>query len=252
MLLKGKVALVTGATGGIGGAIARRLAAAGATVIATYVGSSKRAEAMVSAASDAHGAVSIMQLDQRSPAVIERCASAIRDDYGRLDILVNNAAWNVRVAFSDLDAMTPELWNRLIETNLRGPFLLARACAASLKAEGRGHIVNISSCGGIAPIGSSIAYAAGKAGLNHLTRCLAVAMAPDVAVNCIAVGLVENTRMSNRAMDPAAQQSMRTKTLLQRPVQTGDIAEQVITFVTSSSVTGQIVTIDSGLLDALH
>jgi 3-oxoacyl-[acyl-carrier protein] reductase len=246
MQLKGKVALVTGATGGIGGAIARRLGAAGATVIATYVDSGESAEATANDATGAGGSGRVMQLDQRSAKSIEQCASAIARDHGRLDILVNNAAWNIRIAFPDLEALTPELWDRVLETNLRGPFLLARACAALLKADGGGHIVNISSSGGIAPIGSSIAYAASKAGLNHLTRCLAVAMAPEVAVNCIASGLVENTRMSNRAMDPAAQEAARHQALLGRATQTGDIAEQVMTFVTSTSITGQVITIDGG------
>jgi 3-oxoacyl-[acyl-carrier protein] reductase len=112
--------------------------------------------------------------------------------------------------------------------------------------------VNISSIGGIAPIGSSIAYAASKAALNHLTRCLAVAMAPAVAVNCIASGLVENTRMSNRALDPAAQEAARQRALLGRTTQTSDIAAQVITFVTSTSVTGQTIVIDGGSLETLR
>jgi 3-oxoacyl-[acyl-carrier protein] reductase len=250
--LKGKVALVTGATGGIGGAIARRLCSAGATVIATYVGSKEGPEITGNDATHTGGTARIMQLDQRSPKAIEQCAQAIADEDGRLDILVNNAAWNVRVAFPDLEALTPDLWDRVLETNLRGPFMLARACAALLKADGGGHIVNISSIGGIAPIGSSIAYAVSKAGLNHLTRCLAVAMAPEVAVNCIASGLVENTRMSNRAMDPAAQEAAQQQALLGRTTQTSDIAEQVITFVTSTSVTGQTIVIDGGSLDTLR
>jgi 3-oxoacyl-[acyl-carrier protein] reductase len=252
MQLKGKVALVTGATGGIGHAIAQRLGSAGATVIATYVGSKEGAEITANDATHTGGTARTMQLDQRSPKAIEQCARAIADEHGRLDILVNNAAWNVRVAFPDLAALTPDLWDRVLETNLRGPFMLARACAALLKADGGGHIVNISSIGGIAPIGSSIAYAASKAGLNHLTRCLAVAMAPEVAVNCIASGLVENTRMSNRAMDRLAQEAARQRALLGRTTQTSDIAEQVMTFVTSTSVTGQTIVIDGGSLETLR
>lgn len=204
MQLKGKVALVTGATGGIGGAIARRLGAAGATVITTCVDPEEDVASAAHDAANSGGGGHILRLDQRSAKSIQQCARAIADEYGRLDVLVNNAAWNIRIAFPDLDALTPDLWDRVLETNLRGPFMLVRACSALLKADGGGHVVNISSSGGIAPIGSSIAYAASKAGLNHLTRCLAVALAPAVAVNCIASGLVENTRMSNRAMDPAA------------------------------------------------
>jgi 3-oxoacyl-[acyl-carrier protein] reductase len=252
MQLKDKVALVTGASGGIGGAIARRLGAAGATVIATYDGHREGAEATANDATTGGGSGHIMQLDQRSPAAIEHCARAVADRFGRLDILINNAAWNVRVAFLELEALTPDLWDRVLETNLRGPFMLARAFAALLKTDGGGHIVNISSAGGIAPIGSSIAYAASKAGLNHLTRCLAVAMAPQVAVNCIASGLVEDTRMSDRAMDPPAQEAARQRALLGRNTQTRDIAEQVMNFVTSTSITGQVIAIDGGMLSTLR
>ena len=100
----------------------------------------------------------------------------IAAEWQQLDILVNNAAWNIGIPFPNLDELNADIWDRVLETNLRGPFLLARAGAKLLQA-GDGHIVNISSAGGISP-GSSIAYSSSKAGLNHLTRCLAVAMAP--------------------------------------------------------------------------
>jgi 3-oxoacyl-[acyl-carrier protein] reductase len=250
MQLRGKVALVTGGAGGIGSAIAWRLGAAGATVIVADLDLGRGAEAMADGIAEAGGSAHLMQFDQRSPDSIERCVAAIEEQHRRLDILVNNAAWNIRIPFSDLDALTADVWDRVSETNLRGPFLLARACAALLKADGGGHIVNISSAGGIAPIGSSIAYAANKAGLNHLTRCLAVAMAPEVAVNCIASGFVANTGMSNRAVDPATQEAVGRRALLGHATQPSDIAEQVLTLVTSTSITGQTIVIDAGLLDA--
>ena len=106
-----------------------------------------------------------------------------------VDILVNNAAWNIGIPFTDLDALTPEIWDCVLATNLRGPYLLARACAPHLRAHRAGRIVNIASVGGLYPASSSIAYSASKAGLIHLTRCLAVALAPSVTVNCIAPGL---------------------------------------------------------------
>ena len=152
----------------------------------------------------AGGHANVLQLDQRSPAAIDACIATIPRKHGRLDILVNNAAWNIGIPFPDLDALTPDIWDRVLETNLRAPFLLARAAARLLKADGGGHIVNISSAGGISPGSSSIAYSASKAGLNHLTRCLAVAMAPEVAVNCVAPGLVENTRMAKRLPEAVA------------------------------------------------
>ena len=246
MGLNGKVALVTGASGDIGGAIARRLGAEGAHVLVTYVGAADAAAQTVSDIEANGGAASTLQLDQRDPQAIEECMQAVAATQGRLDILINNAGWNIGIPFPDLDALTPDIWDRVLETNLRAPFLLARAGAKLLKADGGGHIVNISSAGGISPGSSSIAYSASKAGLNHLTRCLAVAMAPEVAVNCVAPGLVENTRMAKRLPEAVAE-GARRQAVLGRVGQTEDIAGQVMAFVTSTSITGQLMVVDGGM-----
>lgn len=244
--LEGKVSLVTGGSGDIGSAIARRLGQSGAHVVITYVGAEDLASQTVDEIKAEGGNASALRLDQRDPNEIEAIITQISQDQGRLDILVNNAAWNIGIPFPNLEELTAEIWDRVLETNLRAPFLLARAAASLLKADGGGHIVNISSAGGISPGSSSIAYSSSKAGLNHLTRCLAVAMSPDVAVNCVAPGLVENTRMANRLPD-AVSNAARKQAILGKVGQTEDIAEQVLTFVTSTSVTGQTIVIDGGL-----
>ena len=244
--LEGKVSLVTGGSGDIGSAIAKRLGQSGSTVVITYVGAEDLAKQTVDEIKTEGGNASALRLDQRDPNEIEAIISQVSQDQGRLDILVNNAAWNIGIPFPNLEELTAEIWDRVLETNLRAPFLLARAAASLLKADGGGHIVNISSAGGISPGSSSIAYSSSKAGLNHLTRCLAVAMSPDVAVNCVAPGLVENTRMANRLPD-AVSNAARKQAILGRVGQTEDIAEQVLTFVTSTSVTGQTIVIDGGL-----
>ena len=244
--LEGKVSLVTGGSGDIGSAIAKRLGQSGSTVVITYVGAEDLANQTVDEIKAEGGNASALRLDQRDPNEIEAIISQVSQDQGRLDILVNNAAWNIGIPFPNLEELTAEIWDRVLETNLRAPFLLARAAASLLKAEGGGHIVNISSAGGISPGSSSIAYSSSKAGLNHLTRCLAVAMSPDVAVNCVAPGLVENTRMANRLPD-AVSNAARKQAILGKVGQTEDIAEQVLTFVTSTSVTGQTIVIDGGL-----
>ena len=244
--LEGKVSLVTGGSGDIGSAIAKRLGQSGSTVVITYVGAEDLANQTVDEIKAEGGKASALRLDQRDPNEIEAIISQISQDQGRLDILVNNAAWNIGIPFPNLEELTAEIWDRVLETNLRAPFLLARAAASLLKADGGGHIVNISSAGGISPGSSSIAYSSSKAGLNHLTRCLAVAMSPDVAVNCVAPGLVENTRMANRLPD-AVSNAARKQAILGKVGQTEDIAEQVLTFVTSTSVTGQTIVIDGGL-----
>lgn len=249
--LNGKVSLVTGGSGDIGGAIAKRLGQSGSNVVITYVGAEEAAKTTVKEILEDGGQASAIQLDQREPKDIESTIKQIAGDFGRLDILVNNAAWNIGIPFPNLEDLTPEIWDRVLETNLRAPFLLARAAASLLKADGGGHIVNISSAGGISPGSSSIAYSSSKAGLNHLTRCLAVAMSPEVAVNCVAPGLVENTRMANR-LPEAVSSSARRQAILGRVGQTDDIAEQVLTFVTSTSVTGQTLVIDGGLPGAMR
>ena len=120
-----------------------------------------------------------------------------------------------------------------------------------LKAGLGGHIVNISSAGGISPGSSSIAYSSSKAALNHLTRCLAVAMAPKVSVNCIAPGLVENTRMAQRLPEKVAE-GARRQAVLGLVGQPEDIAEQTFSFVSSRSVTGQTIVIDGGMPGAMR
>ena len=253
--LDSQVALVTGASGDIGGAIAKRLGGAGAHVVVAYVGSRESAEAVAGEINQS-GSASILQLDQRDPASIENAIKTITQEHQRLDILINNAAWNIGIPFPDLDALTPDIWDRVLETNVRGPFLLARAAASLLKESGTkpsgsSHIVNISSAGGISPGSSSIAYSSSKAALNHLTRCLAVAMAPHVAVNCVAPGLVEETRMAKRLPDSVAQ-GARNQAVLGRVGQAVDIAEQVHTFVTSQSISGQTMVIDGGMPTAMR
>lgn len=245
------VALVTGASGDIGGAIAQALGSQGWHVIGTYVGAADAAAATVAAIADAGGSAETMQLDQRDPDAIDALIEAIRQTHGRLDVLINNAAWNIGIPFRRLDELTADIWDRVMETNLRAPFLLARAAATLLSAGDGGHIVNISSAGGISPGSSSIAYSSSKAGLNHLTRCLAVAMSPNVAVNCIAPGLVENTRMAQRLPDNVAEGARQTA-VLGRVGQAGDIANQVLAFVQSTSVTGQTIVIDGGMPGAMR
>jgi 3-oxoacyl-[acyl-carrier protein] reductase len=251
MDLKGKTAFVTGGSGDIGGVIARALAAAGTDVAISYVGHQEGAAATVNAVQAAGRRSIAVQLDQRDPAAIEAAVAKVVRELGRTDILVNNAAWNIGIPFSALDTLTPEIWDRVLETNLRGPFLLARAFAPHLRAHKAGRIVNIASVGGLYPGGSSIAYAASKAGLIHLTRCLAVAMAPDVTVNCIAPGLVEGTRMAQRLPEEIARMA-RSQVVLGRTASPEDIAQQVVAFCRAESITGQVLVIDGGMPGGMH
>ncbi len=246
MDLRGKAALVTGGSGDLGTAIAKALARAGADVAVSYVGERERAERTAAAVEALGSRAWTVQLDQADPEAAEAVIAATVQQFGRLDMLVNNAAWNIGIPFTDLDALTPEVWDRVYATNIRGPFLLARAAARPMRAQKSGRIVNIASVGGIYPAASSIAYATSKAALIHLTRCLAVALAPDVLVNCVAPGLIEGTRMAQR-LPPAIVESVRRQVLLGRSATPDDLADQVVAFCRSDSVTGQVLPIDGGL-----
>jgi 3-oxoacyl-[acyl-carrier protein] reductase len=246
MDLAGRTAFVTGGSGDIGGAIARGLAEAGVDVAVSYVGDAQRAYATVDAVQK-HGRRGLaVQLDQRDPNSVNTSAKKVVAEFGRLDILVNNAGWNIGIPFSDLNGLTVEIWDRILETNLRGPYLLARAFAPELRRHKAGRIINIASVAGITPGGSSIAYASSKAGLIHLTHCLAVAVAPDVTVNCIAPGLVEGTRMAERVPEEVKRQA-RAQVVLGRTGSIQDIARQVVTFCRAETVTGQVAVVDGGM-----
>jgi 3-oxoacyl-[acyl-carrier protein] reductase len=242
-----KVAFVTGGSGDIGGAIAKALAASGANVAVSYVGEADRANAMVDAVQKLGRQSLAVHLDQRDPKSIDACVDKVIGKFGRIDVLVNNAAWNIGIPFTALDALTADIWDRVLETNLRGPFLLSRAFAPGLRRHGMGRIINIASLAGIAPGGSSIAYAASKAALIHLTHCLAIALAPDVTVNCIAPGpgLVEGTRMAGRLPEEVKQQA-RSQAVLGSTGSADDIALLVVTYCKAESVTGQTVVVDGG------
>jgi 3-oxoacyl-[acyl-carrier protein] reductase len=251
MDLTGKVALVTGGSGDVGSGIARALAAAGADVAISYVGHEEGARTTARAVEALGRQSMILQLDQRDVDAIDRSPGQIIAGLGRIDVLVNNAGWNIGIPFPAIDALTAEIWNRVHETNLRGPYLLSRAFAPHLRANGVGRIVNIASVGGLRPSSSSIAYSASKAGLIHLTRCLAVALAPTITVNCVAPGLVEGTRMAQRLPSSVAENARR-QAVLGRTASIDDIAAQVLTFCRADSVTGQVLVVDGGMPGAMH
>jgi 3-oxoacyl-[acyl-carrier protein] reductase len=230
--LTGRVALVTGGSGDLGRAIALALADAGADVAVTWIDYKDGAAGTCRRVAARGRRPAMTQLDQSDTAAIEPAIASVVDELGRLDILVNNAGWNVGVPFRDV--------------NLRGPFFLARAAARHLRAHGAGRIVNVASVAGLRPAGSSIAYAVAKAGLIHLTRCLAVALAPEITVNCVAPGLMEGTRMAAR-LPAEVVESTRRLAVLQRSTAIDDVAAQVVAFCRADSVTGQVLNIDAGV-----
>lgn len=251
MDLAGTVAFVTGGSGDIGSAICGALARAGCHVAVSYVGNVEGARKTAADVESAGRSCMQVQLDQREEASIEDAARAVIDRFGRCDVLVNNAAWNIGIPFPQLDVLDADTWDRVLETNLRGPYLLARAFAPHLKANGAGRIVNIASVGGLTPGSSSIAYSCSKAGLIHLTHCLAVALAPQVIVNCVAPGLVEGTRMALR-LPPAVAEGARRQAVLGKVGSPKDIADATVLLCRADTITGQTIVVDGGIPGAMN
>ena len=251
MELTDKVALVTGGSGDIGGAICAALAAAGCDVALTYVGNTEGAERTAAAVTKAGRRAHLIALDQRDEASIDAAAAEVTAVMGGCDVLVNNAAWNIGIPFPQLDLLDSATWDRVQETNLRGPFLLSRALREALAAGDGGRIVNIASVGSLNPGSSSIAYSCSKAGLIHLTHCLAVAMAPAVSVNCVAPGLVEGTRMAQRLPDAVAA-GARRQAVLGKVGSAVDIADATVMLCRADTITGQTIVVDGGMPGAMN
>lgn len=245
MDLRDAVAIVTGGTGGLGGRICRALARKGVRVV---VGFRERREAADAVARELHalgGGAIAAQVDVTSPESVERLVEQVMHAFGRIDVLVNDAAYNKWIPFPQLDELRLEDWNRMLAVNLTGPFLCIKAVAPVMRGQHRGRIVNIGSVAGLAPTGSSIAYAVSKAGLVHLTRCMALALAPDVLVNCLAAGYMEGTRMTENLAAEYRQRATQGA-LLQRATDKDDVAEMVVEFSRTDSITGQTLVIDAG------
>ena len=245
MDLKNSVAVVTGGNGGLGQRICHALAAAGANIAVVYAQSADGAEKVAAAMLQHDVEAATFQCDVTQPAQIARMVGDVVKRFGRLDILINDAAYNKSIPFSDLDGLTTAEWAKIIDVNLTGPMHVIKAVAPVMQKQGRGRIVNIASIAGLIPGGSSIAYAVSKAGLIHLTRCMSVALAPDVLVNCVAPGLLEGTRatanLSNAQIERSASGS-----LLKRAADKDDVADQVVTMCRTETMTGQTIAIDSG------
>ncbi len=245
MELKGCAAIVTGGSGGLGERICHALASQGVDVVVNYAQSEAKALGVADDLRQRGVRAIAVRADVADPVAVAHLVEQAQAAFGRVDILVNDAAFNQEVAFADLEGLTLELWNHIMTTNLTGAFNCIKAVAPLMKAQGQGRIINITSGAGIVPRGSSIAYAVSKAGMIHLTKCMAVALAPAVTVNSIAPGFMDGTRMSAN-WSSAYAAGAASRTLLKRTVDKDDVAEQLITFCRSESMTGQTILMDSG------
>ncbi|MFL5283311.1 MAG: SDR family NAD(P)-dependent oxidoreductase [Rhodopila sp.] len=237
---------MTGGNGGLGQRICHALAREGTHIAVMYAQSRDQAEGVAGdLASRYQVNAAAFGCDITDRAAVDKLVGDVTARFGRLDILVNDAAFNKSVAFPDLDNLTEELWDKIMAVNLTGPMRLIKAVAPVMTAQGGGRIVNISSIAGLSPSGSSIAYAVSKAGLIHLTKCMAVALAPQTLVNCIAPGLLEGTRATAN-LNPAMVQQNAATSLLKKPADKDDCADAVVTMCRTGTMTGQTLVIDSG------
>jgi NAD(P)-dependent dehydrogenase (short-subunit alcohol dehydrogenase family) len=233
-----KVALITGSTSGIGAATARRLANDGYTVA---LHSGRSVETGQKMAAELNG--SYHQADLADEAATRALVASVLDRHGRLDVLVNNAGLSIRIPHADLKAATPALWRQMLDVNLISPFILVAEAEAALR-QAQGCVVNIGTHAGVRPKGSSIPYAASKAALHHVTKLLALALAPDVRVNAVAPGLVETPMTANW---PDMLETWNTRSPMRRPAKPEDIADLVAALIANDYVTGEIVIADGGL-----
>lgn len=241
--LSGKVAVVTGGSSGIGAASVRLIAAAGARVVVGYNRGADRAAALIGELpGEGHQA---MYLPLEDTAQIRRVAAAVRDAYGRADILVNSAGFTRMVPHHDLEALDDDLIDAVLTSNVRGPFATIRAFVPLLRESGDGVIVNISSGAAQSGTGSSIIYGASKAALNTMSMALARVLGPEIRVIVVAPGMVHTGFVPGRTEEMMAAAAMATP--LKRAIEAHDVALAVMACITHlTHTTGSIVSVDAG------
>jgi NAD(P)-dependent dehydrogenase (short-subunit alcohol dehydrogenase family) len=236
--LIGKTALVTGAAKRIGRAIALKLAQAGADVAITYRDSQPEAEYTVRELAGFDVDALAVRCNLREPEEITQAVASTVAEFGRLDLLVNNAG-----AFSSeaLEKISVEQWDGMFATNTRAPFLIAQAAYPHLRSA-KGRIINIGSLGGIHPWATHGHYCTSKAALHMLSQVMAKAWAPEISVNCVAPGMIVQGEVG------AAYEHFAHKTPMQRNGSAEDVAAAVYFFATAPHfITGQLLAVDGGL-----
>ena len=239
--LEGRVALVTGGARRVGAAIARRLHAAGASVLIHYRDSEADAKTLVGELNGrrAKSAASV-KAELLAPIAPRALVSAARDSFGRLDLLVNNASSFFPIG---LGAVEASHWEELIGSNLRAPLFISQLAAPEL-AKNEGSIVNIVDIHAERPLKGYALYSVAKAGLAALTRSLAIELAPRVRVNGVAPGAI--AWPEDGQFPDAERQRIIATTPLGRPGSPEDIARAVAFFASAPYVTGQILAVDGG------
>src|ERR1700758_4963262 len=239
-LLSGKTVLVTGAAKRLGRAIALAAAEAGASVAITYRTSAREAESLVAELAKHGGEALVLRCDVTDETSVSEMVKESASELGGIDVLVNNAAIYETVTF---DKITLSQWDTLFATNTRGPFLVSRAALPYLKKR-KGRIINMGSLGGLRPWPTHAHYCSSKAALHMLTKVMAKALAPEIAVNAVAPGMIDMGERSAAAF----MRKMARQTPMLRNGRADEISAAVLFFATAPQfVTGQILAVDGGL-----
>jgi 3-oxoacyl-[acyl-carrier protein] reductase len=246
-----KAAIVTGGGTGVGRATALRLAKLNCAVLVNYSRSRDEALQTVADIKALGGSALACEADVANDAAVREMVAKAVAAFGRLDLLVNNAATTRFIAAADVEAVTDDDWQRILMVNLVGPFHCARAVQQPMLDSGGGHIINVSSVAAFNANGSSLPYSASKAGLNNLTLGLARAFAPHIRVNAVAPGFITGRWLQQGLGDAyeAVKQSAERKSLLGKVCSPDDVAATIVSLATGSPmITGDIVVVDGGML----
>ena len=250
--MEDRVAIVTGASSGIGAATARMLAQAGVNVVANYAGNAEGAATVVEACKAAGAQAIALQGDVAQDHACRDIVNETLDRFGRVDILINNAGVTKSAPHGDLDALSADDFERIYGVNLIGTYQMIRAALPALKQAEAASVVNTSSIAGLSGMGSSMAYAASKGALNTLTLSLARSLAPEVRVNAVCPGFVDSewwARQHDEETIEKLRARARATTPLRRVVSSEDVAEAIMLFALGGrSITGQMLVIDNGML----
>ncbi|MGH9746650.1 MAG: SDR family NAD(P)-dependent oxidoreductase [Candidatus Acidiferrales bacterium] len=247
MSLGGKTTLVTGAATGIGRAIAERFAREGARVAVNYRSSRDAAEQVVAQIRAEGGVATAIAGDVSKESEVRGMLEQVEREFGRLDVLVNNAGWSIRVPHRKLADLSDEIWEKTFDVNLRGVFYCVRAAVPLLRKQPGASIVNVASVAATTGVGSSMAYAAAKAGIVTMTKSLARALAPEIRVNAISPGLIR-THFAGRPDSDSDFAAEESATPLKRLATVEECAEVALFLSTASTaVTGQTILVDGGL-----
>lgn len=240
-----RVALVTGGGTGVGRAIALALAERGVSVAVNYSRSRDDAEATAGEIEKRGGRSIVVQADVSQEAEVNRMFGEVSNAFARLDLLVNSAGYTDYITHRNLKELTAQIWDRTLAVNLKGNFFCSRNGIQMMLRNGYGSIVNIVGTAGVTGLGSSIAYCASKAGILSLTKSLALEFAPEIQVNAVSPGWIQDTRWS-KGMEDAIEHA-RSVTPMRRLAMTSDIAEAAMFLLMGSHfVTGQNIIVDGG------